>query len=102
MQIYPASCSLTAEDLAIARSTPSRKLAMANAFLDGAREAQIVAELMASGLGRATLAPVTLASIGLSALDWRAIALGLPLPSDVVVTEHGADEFEHVELCEHG
>jgi hypothetical protein len=62
------------------------------------RDAAIMAELSDPALGRATLAPVTLACIGIDAADWRAIALGQPLPSDVQVVETSLDEFEHVEL----
>jgi len=65
-------------------------------------DAAIMAELSNPALGRAMLAPVTLASIGLDALEWKAIALGEPLPSDTIVTEYSLDEFEQVSLCSHG
>lgn len=73
------------------------------------RDAAIMRELADPALGRATLAPATLASIGLDHAEFKAIALGLPLPSDTIVTEHRLDQFEHIvlettepEFCQHG
>ena len=74
---------LTVEDLAIANRSPSARHAMALAFLDGARDSAIMAELSDRSIGRATLAPCTLACIGLPDEEFKAIARGdATLPSD--------------------
>lgn len=117
MNIYSYS-NLTAEDAAIRRNLMTFGTEAERSYgLGHARDEAIMAELAHSSreIGRATLCPVTLASIGLPAAEYRAIAKAKRLDREarelaalaerhriLAAFKAGASSVLDLEYCPHG